>query len=493
VDAQNLIYFTPAATAGEPGRIWEIPAILEGPPHRPLTAVNGGDISPDGAKLAAFRLNDGRVELQVVDRESGRTLSARPMPPDRTLGAIRWSPDGEWLAYQRTETAFADRLYVVGPDSGQETEVARASSIQGFDWLPGDGGLIYASSEGSTVLYPPIYTLRTVRRDGTANRQLTLSDDSYTQPDVDPRSGNLVASRIRMQSNIYRFPAEQDAVSNTEKRFAVTRQTGLAQTPSMSPDGTEIAFLSDSGGHGNVWIAKTDGSGARQLTTERDPDISIGVPIWSTVGNHIAFIVASAARTDIDLIAADGSGRRRVVTSGIGAIWSADGKWLYYTSRTDKYCIERIPMPLGGKPEPVRCDGAIAAAISDDNSTLYFFRYLQRAYGEVGTEILKATPPNGKEQKLASVVGARVPVNVGMLTGVLSKDNSRFALPLTDGQTSNIWVMSTDDGSMSKLTDFGDRAVMMARRVAWSPDDRFVFAAVGDMDGDIMLIRPLAR
>jgi hypothetical protein len=122
---------------------------------------------------------------------------------------------------------------------------------------------------------------------------------------------------------------------------------------------------------------------------------------------------------------------------------------------------------------------------------LYFFRYLQRAYGEIGTEILKATPLNGVGQTLATVVGARVPVNVGMLTGVLSNDGSRFALPLMDGQTGNVWIMSTDNGSMSKLTDFGDRAVMIARRVAWSPDDRFVFAVIGDMDADVLLIRGL--
>jgi serine/threonine protein kinase len=189
------------------------------------------------AKLAAFRLSAGRVELQVVDRESGRTRSARPMPADRTLGAIRWSPDGEWLAYQRTETAFSDRLLVVGALSGEAKEVARAASIQGFHWRP-DGGLIYASSEGSTVLYPPIFTLRTVGRDGTENRPLTLGEDSYMQPDVDTRSGNLVATRVRMQSNIFKIPADGDAISNTEKRFQITRQTGLAQSGRRTGNGS---------------------------------------------------------------------------------------------------------------------------------------------------------------------------------------------------------------------------------------------------------------
>ena len=39
----------------------------------------------------------------------------------------------------------------------------------------------------------------------------------------------------------------------------VTRQTGQVQTPAVSPDGRELVYLSDTGGHGNLWIARVDG------------------------------------------------------------------------------------------------------------------------------------------------------------------------------------------------------------------------------------------
>ena len=46
----------------------------------------------------------------------------------------------------------------------------------------------------------------------------------------------------------------------------------------MSPDGAEVAYLSDNGGHGNLWIARMDGSSVCQTTFERDAATALGVP-----------------------------------------------------------------------------------------------------------------------------------------------------------------------------------------------------------------------
>jgi hypothetical protein len=43
-------------------------------------------------------------------------------------------------------------------------------------------------------------------------------------------------------------------------RLPCTEQTGQVQTPSVSPDGTRIAYLWGSGGHVNVWVAGVDGA-----------------------------------------------------------------------------------------------------------------------------------------------------------------------------------------------------------------------------------------
>jgi hypothetical protein len=41
---------------------------------------------------------------------------------------------------------------------------------------------------------------------------------------------------------------------------------------------------------------------------------------------------------------------------------------------------------------------------------------------------------------------------------------------------------------MRQATDFGDRSTLIARRVSWSPDGKYIYAAVADMDADIVLL-----
>jgi hypothetical protein len=38
------------------------------------------------------------------------------------------------------------------------------------------------------------------------------------------------------------------------------------------------------------------------------------------------------------------------------------------------------------------------------------------------------------------------------------------------------------------VTDFGDRAIFIARRMSWSSDGKFILAAVGEGDADVVLL-----
>jgi Tol biopolymer transport system component len=187
------------------------------------------------------------------------------------------------------EIAFNRAVYVMSATDGAPKSIASAQNIQGLAWLPDGTGLVYASSAGSTMAYPPIFNLRTVSKDGGPERQLTSGDVSYVQPDI-VAAGKLFASRIRMQSDIWRFPVSGSPVDNVKNAARITHQTGQVQTPSASPDGKEVVYLSDSGGHVNAWVSKVDGTGRRQLTFEQDPAVVIGIPVWSPAGDRIVMI-----------------------------------------------------------------------------------------------------------------------------------------------------------------------------------------------------------
>jgi TolB protein len=57
--------------------------------------------------------------------------------------------------------------------------------------------------------------------------------------------------------------------------------------PTMSPDGTQIAFLSDRDGNWEIYLINTDGTGLTRLTDTPEWEI---FPVWSPDGTQIAFM-----------------------------------------------------------------------------------------------------------------------------------------------------------------------------------------------------------
>jgi hypothetical protein len=91
------------------------------------------------------------------------------------------------------------------------------------------------------------------------------------------------------------------------------------------------------------------------------------------------------------------------------------------------------------------------------------------------TAIFKAALPDGEAVTIAKYPAARVPA---WPTGyVLSPDDRWIALPLKDGTTTNIWAIPTSGEPFRQLTDFGRRAILIARQVSWSRDGTFSLTA----------------
>jgi Tol biopolymer transport system component len=480
-DSNSLIYFSNAMKEGDPGTLWEVSA-LGGTPRLIGSSRGEGDISHDGRRIATFQTQDNRVVLAIYERDSRELQGVRELPALAEYTSPRWSPDDRWVAFVGAiEIAFNRAVYVMDVGAGEPKTVATAQRIQGLAWLPDNSGLVYASSAGSTMAYPPIFNLRTVSRDGGPERQLTFGDVSYVEPDI-ASAGKLFASRVRMQSDIWKIPVSGTPADNVKNATRITRQTGQVQTPSASPDGREVVYLSDSGGHVNVWVAGVDGSAARQITFERDPSVAIGIPIWSPAGDRIVIIQARSGINSEWLMRPDGSGLRELVPRGAAAAWSGDGRWLYYTTPANREaasCIEKIPVD-GGSAVRVRCDAA-NMAVASDGSAIYYSPQLS-APGEIH----KAQPEDGPSQPFAYVARSRIPfVPHGY---VLSPDNRWLTMPLKDAGTTNIWAFPTDGSPARPLTDFRERPILIARQVSWSPDGRFVYAAVVETDADIVLL-----
>jgi serine/threonine protein kinase/Tol biopolymer transport system component len=494
-DSSTLIYHTPPARHGEPGTIWEISA-LGGWPRKIATAVGGGDISHDGRRLAVFQPAGDRLALVTVARDGSHGERIVLLPEGHTYLSPRWSPDDRAIALQRsssTSVMVSLEIVTLTGDPAPRA-VCQGPWIKGCCWLPDGSGLVYSSSAGSTLLYPPIFNLRAITADGRIDRQLTFGDQSYVDPDAD-RMGRLVATRIESASDIWQIPIDGAPEENVARAVRVTSQTGQVRTPSPSPDGSEVVYLSDSGGHGNLWVARTDGSGARQITFEQDPAVAIGVPRWSPVSDEIVFVVARGESIGLWLVRADGSDLRPFVTNGRGPCWSGDGQWLYYesvASGTPRIVKARIDgdAPVLLRQEP----GATVPAIAADGSALYFTVTMRSSiFGNDRSdrEIRRAQPEDGPGETLARVSGDRLPGLPAVLGIAVSPDHRWLATSLVDGATTNLWMLPARGGTMRRVTDFGGRSVEIARSISWSADSRSIYAAVAETETDIVLFEGL--
>ncbi len=480
-DGNTLVYFSGGAATGE-GTLWSIPA-LGGSARRLMTSVSAADVSRSG-RVACFRLAGGAVQLVTAALDG---TDVRVVVPSSTgyHRFPRWSPDGRSIAFQRGD-GVRDDIFVVPASGGEPTRLTHDRNvIAGLAWLPAGDRIVYATSRGNTIPYLPLLRLWEAPLDGGPPRPLTAADVSYEQPDVHA-NGMLSAARLQMRFDIWKFPFDGDAVVSVRRAERITNQTGQVLTPTIAPDGAEMAFLADSGGHANLWVLSTRTQGLRQITFESDPGVAVGVPNWSPDGQSIAF-VSSKGHSGLDfglwLVNPDGGNVRNVVPLGLGMAWSPDARWLYY-SDTSAGALKKVA-PAGGAPVVVRSERT-RNVIGLHGRTLYYVVERPLIDGRPELEIRAATPEDGPPRLVARIPASRV-APWQIVNPALSPDGQWLALPLTDGVATNIWAISTTTGEWRQVTDFGDRAIFIARRVSWSPDGKSLVAAVGEGDADIVL------
>lgn len=113
--------------------------------------------------------------------------------------------------------------------------------------------------------------------------------------------------------------------------------------PSLSPDGSKIAFSSERGGRPMIYVMNADGSNVKRLTFKGAYNSS---PSWSPDGSKIAFAGQNDSNFDIYVMDADGSNLRRVTTAqklngkpahNEDPSFSPDSRYIVYSSnRTGK-------------------------------------------------------------------------------------------------------------------------------------------------------------
>lgn len=136
-------------------------------------------------------------------------------------------------------------------------------------------------------------------------------------------------------------PAAPDPLEEKVRRMALVKRSF---SPSFSPDGQRIAFVSDSGALPELYTMPADGGKAERVTALSDPVNGVQ---WSPDGAWLAFIVAPGGgmNRQVHLVRPDGKEARRITDGGkennwLG-LWSRDSKVLTVSSnRRDAAAID---------------------------------------------------------------------------------------------------------------------------------------------------------
>ncbi|MBC7844018.1 MAG: serine hydrolase [Gemmatimonadaceae bacterium] len=227
----------------------------------------------------------------------------------------------------------------------------------------------------------------------------TTTEGTWISLDVAP-DGRTIA--FELLGDVYLLPIAGGTAS------PILTGTAFQSQPRYSPDGTRLAFISDSTGSDNVWIAAADGSGARAVS--RLPRAVMMSTAWAADGSAI-YVTVLDGRSSADLwrvdvatgtstkVIANANGPAApLVSSPAPGVYSAhptvDGRFIYFSSVTPRPYGSRLAASstvmrrnlTTGRDEPVVLDepAAMSPVLSRDGRWLV---YAAQSRGRTGLRL----------------------------------------------------------------------------------------------------------
>jgi eukaryotic-like serine/threonine-protein kinase len=309
------------------GRTGEAPRRVTRAGYRPAW-------SPDGSLLAytthTVDVNPqngvGQSELWTVNVRSGaaQRLSALANAVD-----VSWSPHGNRLAVS-IQASGTRQMDVVTVDVVRG-EIVPLLTDPATDWSPvwaPDGRSLYFTSDRSGSMN--LWRIAVDEESGRALENpepLTTPSSFASHASIAADGRHVVYSSVLITSNVTQLRFNPSAGTVEGAPSDVTTGSRPWANPDPSPDGQWLTFYSRQNPEGHIYIARSDGTGLRQLTGDSFQD---RVPRWSADGQWIAFF---SNRSGIPYvlwkIRPDGSDLMQATTAGaVYATWSPDGRRL---------------------------------------------------------------------------------------------------------------------------------------------------------------------
>lgn len=209
----------------------------------------------------------------------------------------------------------------------------------------------------------------TMNADGT--------NQTVVNPDVQGINPSLSPDGTRIAFNCGIEPFDICVMNADGTGVVALTDTRDNSNPAWSPDGTRIAFTSYREMEPHIYIVSAQGGPAQRLAINDPSIISEDYPAWSADGTRIAFAGVTETASDVYTVNADGSGGLvRVTNSAVlkfNPAFSPDGTRIAFDTTNDL-----VVVGSSGGPEQVIASGPDeqneAPAWSPDGSRIAFRR-----------------------------------------------------------------------------------------------------------------------
>jgi len=276
------------------------------------------------------------VSSQKIERARDFPLAAPALSPEWRMqvhgisDAVEvWLTGTPGIAATRILYTSGGRVFQIDSDGANPTAVTAANPPAAYPaWHPMGNRITYTvmTDEGRRVVIKDL--------NGATRTLAAPSGSVNTSPVFSMPDGSTLMYAFGQENGTDLHAIPVDALSGPSRRVTVSRGMD-SMSPSYSPDGRRIVYVSNRPGHPELYIADADGTNAELLTSFNFGDQSQRTdPAWSPDGRLIAFQAEKDGLAQIHTI----NPRDRSIKQYTSQLrnedpsWAPDSRHLVFTS-----------------------------------------------------------------------------------------------------------------------------------------------------------------
>jgi Tol biopolymer transport system component len=474
----SSIYYTIKSAEQPVGGMFQIP-VLGGTPRLVLKGVDSGpSFSPDGRRFVYLRdaypaAGSSAVMMANADGSESKPLFTCKAPDMLSPGFFAspsWSPDGRRVsATIRNPALRKARLLTIDADTGVAADFPERFGDATFtEWLPDGSAILFVARPiGSSApgfggqIYIQPYPSGPPRR-------VTNDLVDYRVARVTRDGQSILTIGFDVTSALWSAPFDNLGAIH---KLPAQRRDGFFGL-SWMPNGQRILFGTYMRDRRQIWSMAPDGSDRRELNVD-------GEALWPSVsrdGSFVAFYSNRGGqlglwRTNLD----GGDARLLTPASDPGALsMSPDSQWLYFSASISGTPSTYRVSTAGGEPALVAA-GLDAGVVSPDGTLLAGL--YRGADGALALGVLRVA--DGSPAHVFP--GLAIPS--GSFSIAWAPDGASVLYITVERQ--NLWRQRLAGGAPEKVTSYSDEAIF---RFAISADGTQVIMSRGTLVRDAFLI-----